>query len=202
MKGRLTLGFLVFLAGCQKPVVVPTPATPMAAARAPIGEAVAGATTANLPLIGQPIVAVTNPPPGFTDVTFASIPGTLPPGPGVLGFVSPLGQYVALGLDTSIILDTTSAAYPVLKVPENPVVYHVSTSRGIFTPRADGTWSCPATFDVPLPVFDALVQLYRNGLLLDDPGDYSITYDGANLVVTPKGSPWPAVDVVRGTWVQ
>lgn len=80
--------------------------------------------------------------------------------------------------------------------PMGPVTY-----RAMFQLQADGTWTSPASFNIQLPNFDVLILIFRNGLLQDDPGDYSIAYNGASLVVTTKGT-WPATDVVRGMWVR
>lgn len=202
VKASLLVGLLVLLGGCvhQRPVVAvaPTPA-PQVIALPPLGNAVAAAQ-AN-PLLGSPVIGVTNPTPGFTSTVFAAIPGTLPPGPGVLGFISPLGQYLALGLDASVELDTVSHAYPVLKVPQNPVLANPPvTYRATFLLQFDGTWTAAATFNGALPNLVALIQVYRNGLLQGDGDIRAITYSSGTLVITPTVA-WQPGDSVRGVWV-
>lgn len=204
---------ILLLIGCSHQttsITVPTPPpTPVlrAVAAPPIGEAVAApSTAAQLPLIGAPVIAVTNPPPGFTSTVFVATPGTMPTGPGLLGFISPLGSYIALGLDPSITVDTISAPYPVLKVPQNPVLQNPPvTYRAIFMLQADGTWTSPASFNLPLPDFHALILVYRNGSFQSEPGDYLITYNPANggtLILTPAlAAQWQPDDTVRAVWV-
>jgi len=78
------------------------------------------------------------------------------------------------------------------------------TYRAAFLREADGTWTAQATFNIPLPNFDALIQVFRNGAFQDIPGDCLVTFNPANggsLVITPKGT-WTASDVVRAVWIQ
>lgn len=192
----------LFFVGCQhKPVVIPPVAT--AALNPPLGQA--AATAPSLPLLGSPVVTVTGPSSGFTNVIFTAIPGVMPTGAGVLGFVTPLGNYVAIGLDPqfSIYLDATGP-YPVLKATQAPVLQHTPvTFREIFTIQPDNTWqsSSSVVFDIPLPNIPALIQVFRNGLLVLE-SDYTIGYDlnKARLTITPLVT-WSPADKVRGVWV-
>lgn len=88
--------------------------------------------------------------------------------------------------------------------PGPTVTLGAITNRAIFTQQPDGTWTSPVSFNVPFPNFDALVQVFRNGLLQDDSADYTISYNPANggsLIVTTK-APWGSGDTVRGIWIQ
>ncbi len=81
------------------------------------------------------------------------------------------------------------------------VTFRAITSRAIFMLQADGTWTSPASFNIPLPVIDVTVLVYWNGLLQETPAHYLISYSGGILTVTPK-SVWAATDLVRAAWVQ
>jgi len=102
----------------------------------------------------------------------------------------------------SVIIDASSPGTPVLRCIAPPsVIPKPVTFRAIFTQQAASSWVSPATFALPLPNVASLVQIYRNGLLQDEPGDYLISYAPGSLTITPQ-STWSAGDVIRGIWIE
>lgn len=115
--------------------------------------------------------------------------------PGVNGTVGPTGSLGSQGIAGPAGQPGPAGA------PGSTVTLRPNTNRAVFALQVDGTWTSQASFNIPMPVVDVLIQVFWNGLLQETPVHYLISYSGGILTITPK-SVWVSTDMVRAVWVQ